>query len=352
MKVISRTEAEALSLASLGFAASKSNFADNQVLIELVRHVAAVECPCAKQEIVRTVQKLLLPLLNEEELRDRILAVVDGLLDYGDLIESPIDDSEDVRQLVGLAAPSALSVSETRLLLLGLTSGETDPLPSEFRPYFARRGFAKFLDVENASVAMSKLYESGYLLITQDEWGLLPPIVRASTLVDNYKRLFRNDVIVGTLEGLEILLPERCVSFWPGRWTEKHFPDGDFVARRSRRFGENAWCFVRISNGIPTGLVDLPTKHYRFRACDEAWHLQQAIDSIRGVAQQFRVTEGYQQSFLFEFYSPVPQWAHRQWNAIGEQASVKGALFGYRFPASLVESVKQFAKSRMWLVCQ
>jgi hypothetical protein len=352
MRVLTAPQTQALSVRSLGFDAPRMDFSADQVLIAFVRRVAAFECPCSTQELTRTALKLLLPLLPEDGLRERIVAVVDGLLDYGDLIENLEDDCEDLRQLVGLAVPSVVCVSESRLLLLGLTVGETDPLPIEFRPFCSMHGFARSLDVDNTRVAMSKLYESGYLLITEEEWGSLPHIVNASSLIDKYRRLFRDDVVVGSLEGLEILLPDRKVTFWPDRWTDKKFPDGEFVARRSRRYGENAWCFVRISKGIPTGLVDLPTKEFRFRACDEAWHLQQAIDSVRGVAQRFRMTVENQQTTLFEFFSPVPQWAHRQWNAIGEQASTKGALFSYRFPASVVNSVKHFAESRMWLVCQ
>ena len=352
MKIVTAREAQSIAIRSLGFDASEIDFDKDQVLIELVRRVAAFECPCKRQEIIWTTLKLLAPLVPEDGLRERIVAVVDGLLDYGDLLENLEDDGAGVREVLGLAAPSAVCVSEKKLLLLGLTSGETDPLPDEFRPLRSMRGFAKSLGVESASFAMSRLYEAGYLLITQDEWGSIPNAVNAPMLIEKYKRLFRDDVPVGTLEGLEIVLPERSVTFWPGRWTDKRFPDGDFVARRSRRYSENAWCFVRIAKGIPIGLGDLPTKNYRFRACDEAWHLQQAIDWVRGVPQRFVITPESDGSTLFKFFSPVPQWAHRQWNALGEQISTKEALFSYRFPNSVTDSVKQFAETRMWLVCQ
>ena len=352
MRILTPSEAQAVAVKGLGFDESELNFNSDQVLIELVRRVAAFECPCTTRDLTKTVLKLLVPLLPEDGLRERILATVDGLLDYGDLIENLDDDGEECQNLIGLAAPSVVSVSETKLLLLGLTPGETDPLPKEFRPLRSMHGFAKTLDIEDAGIVMSQLYESGYLLITENEWGYLPQIGNASALIGKYKTLFREDIAVGALDGLEILLPERKVTYWPDRWTDRDFPDGDFIARRSRRYGEKAWCFVRIKKGIATGLVDLPTKECRFRACDEAWHLQQAIDSVHGTPQQFRVRVESQESCVFEFFSPVPKWAHRQWNLLGEQTSIKGALFSYRFPAPVVDSVKRFAESRMWLVSQ
>jgi hypothetical protein len=290
-------------------------------------------------------------LIPEDKLRERVLAAINGLMDYGDLIEISDDDGAETRRLVALAAPAVVRISQTKLLLVGVTPEGTDPLPKELLTHRSIQGFARTLDVEDSRTVMSRLRDSGYLLITENEWGLLPAIGNSATLIDRYRKRLLEDVPVGTIEGLEILLPERKVTYYPDRWIDKNIPDGDFIARRSRRFGENAWCHVRIRNGTVTALTDLPTKDFRFRACDEAWHLQQAIDKERGTPQEFRVTDEGEQSCLFEFFSPVPLWAHRQWNLLGEHTSTKGALFSYRFPAAVADSVKHFAESRMWLVC-
>jgi hypothetical protein len=52
---------------------------------------------------------------------------------------------------------------------------------------------------------------------------------------------------------------------------------------------------------------------------------------------------------LLELFSPVPAWARRRWDAIGEPVTVRGSLFAYRIPQSEVEEERQFAREALWL---
>ena len=123
--------------------------------------------------------------------------------------------------------------------------------------------------------------------------------------------------------------PESPVRYYPGRWTSARLQTGLFVARRSQAYGSDLWCYVQMRDGIPERLVDLPLGDSRWDGWDEAWHLQMAIDARRGKAQQFRVVSGLEGTSDMHFFSPVPIWAQRRWDAIGEQVSVPVVVFSH-----------------------
>ena len=152
---------------------------------------------------------------------------------------------------------------------------------------------------------------------------------------------------MGTLDGLDLLTSESNVTYYRGRWREAKKHSGACVARRSRRYGADAWCFVKLDLGRPVGLVDLPTPDYRYRPCDEAWHLQQAIDFVSGNPQRYRLRSIADRKLIaFDFFSPVPRWAHRRWNALGEQLEQRGTLFSYLFNQEYLTQEAAFAEWR------
>jgi hypothetical protein len=107
---------------------------------------------------------------------------------------------------------------------------------------------------------------------------------------------------------------------------------------------------VELKNGIPEKLVGLPFLHPRMRGCDEAWRLQSAIDAARGTPQLFNVRGGdVQGSRVVDFYSPVPAWAQKRWDAVGEPVPGSGCLFSYKFPASELQEEINFIRERLWL---
>jgi hypothetical protein len=105
-------------------------------------------------------------------------------------------------------------------------------------------------------------------------------------------------------------------------------------------------------------MIDLPVLGSRWRGCDEAWHLQMAVDALRGTAQRFRVTPTNNPAIvLLEFFSPVPAWARRRWDAIGEpfpstggdRLSGEGNLFAYRVSKCEVDEERRFVREVLWL---
>jgi hypothetical protein len=64
--------------------------------------------------------------------------------------------------------------------------------------------------------------------------------------------------------------------------------------------------------------VDMPLLETRWRGCDEAWHLQQAIDSSLGHPQLYARRKGTaKETVVVDLFSPVPNWARRRWDYAG-----------------------------------
>jgi hypothetical protein len=102
--------------------------------------------------------------------------------------------------------------------------------------------------------------------------------------------------------------------------------------------------------GNPERMVDFPvTNASRWRGCDEAWRLQLALDARQGEPQRFRVRAGLERTTVIEFFSPVPMWARRRWDAIGEPVSSSGCLFAYRIADAEVQEELHFIRTELWL---
>ena len=104
-----------------------------------------------------------------------------------------------------------------------------------------------------------------------------------------------------------------------------------------------------MRDGNPERLIDLPAGGSRWRGCDEAWYLQMAIDARRGEPQRFRMRAGPENTKVLEFFSPVPMWARRRWDAVGEPVSASGCLFAYRLAKAESAEEMRFAREALWL---
>ena len=325
-----------------------SGLRSTEALASLLRHTASFCCPCPPTELAKTAISLLQPLIEAEELREEIYDCLDEVVAYGDLIE--VRPDQDASRQLALSVPSVVKVSAQRLLLVGISAKGIDYLPASLRSRLSFRGCARVLEIDDIDTVMSLLVKAGFLLVTHDEWNRIPHHSTPADLISKYERLADSDRSVGSLGDLELLIPDTNVKYYKGRWQAAKLQSGAFVARRERRFGANSWCYVRLASGVPTGLVDLPTSDSRYRGCDEAWHLQQAIDHQRGEPEVFRVrNESDGAKAVFDLFSPIPEWAHRRWNAIGERVAPEHCLFSYRFDPDTVLDESRFAETRMWL---
>ena len=74
-----------------------------------------------------------------------------------------------------------------------------------------------------------------------------------------------------------------------------------------------------------------------------------AIDAQLGVPQRFRLLPDTEGNTVVQFFSPVPAWAQRRWDAVGEPASSQGCLFAYRLAETELDEELRFARNALWL---
>jgi hypothetical protein len=324
-------------------------------MAEFARHVASFDCPCSERHLIGSLTRLLPPQYSEGDtrqlldlVREQAEKLVEGLLDHGDLIE--IDDAESDSRLVALRAPAVCALSKHKVILLGIVPCCSDSLPNHYRETRHLKGYSRVLTVDDSAATLNDLHTFGYIVISETEWRQLPQQLNAKLHVWFYTSRFRIDNAVGHVDGLRVLDSHKSVLHYKSRWVAKTGSDGDFVARRQRKYGNEAWAFVRLRQAEPVALLDLPTRAFEFRACDEAWHLQQALDHESGHPQRYKAVTLANDEVLLQFFSPIPQWAHRRFTSLGEQVNCSECLIAYSFPSADIAAPEiKFAESRMWL---
>ena len=193
----------------------------------------------------------------------------------------------------------------------------------------------------------SSLRQLGLIELSGEKWMNSPETQSAQEHFHQVKA--RLKPAVGSLAGLRILNPRLTVRFYPDRWEEAKNQSGGFVARRPQAYGNDLWCYIELDEGRPQSIVEFPSPGTRWRGCDEAWHLQMAIDANQGAPQLYRVTEGSNGSQIIQFFSPVPMWARRRWDTIGQLGPRFGCLFSYSFLPSDIPEEINYIERRLWL---
>jgi hypothetical protein len=205
----------------------------------------------------------------------------------------------------------------------------------------------KCLPGENLS---KELRELGLIELSHEYWLKTPQPESARKQIQRLDRLLDSAAPSHDIPGLLLLDAQRPVRYYRGRWVEPASRSGRFVARRNQRYGAQLWCYADVRNGNPERFIDLPLPKSRWRGCDEAWYLQMAIDAERGEPQQFKIIAGYRDARIMQFFSPVPMWACRRWDAVGEPVDVSGGcLFAYQFTPSELDEEVRFAREALWL---
>ena len=151
------------------------------------------------------------------------------------------------------------------------------------------------------------------------------------------------------MDDVEIISHGGNVKYYKGRWQILANQTGNYVARRPQKFGAKLWCYLETVNGNVIKVLDLPIHKSRNRACDEAWHLQSAIDRISGNPQILSIKNVDEDNLLFEFFSPIPQWSQRYLDALGTRQNTSGCLFSYIIPSTVFEEVERFFEEMLWI---
>jgi hypothetical protein len=352
MKQLTVAEVHAHKAAELGLDPTAVDLTKPEAFASALRRAASYLCPCSAATLVRAVVAPLRGIVPDlDAAKEFAESTLEALVAHGDVLEQPDlqGDGASARMLL-YAAPGSFVIRQSGLvILLGVMGGQRSPLPSELARRIQYVEHVRRLSPLAGEDLRSELRQLGLIELTADTWLKPPRIGSAAQLVAASD--FALDSVAPSREipGLSLLDPTRPVSYYRGRWVELKSQSGCYVGRRVQAYGADLWCYVRLVNGQPERMIDLPRPGSTWRGCDEAWHLQMAIDAERGSRQHFRVSSGTGDSSVLEFFSPVPAWARRRWDAIGEPATIKGCLFAYRIARKELDEERRFARDALWL---
>ena len=353
--VIARVSAQEVLLGCrqvLGLPSEQEQMVDDQLLAGLLRRTAGIHCPCSQATLRASLLESLEHLsADEETLSERVDAAIEGLIVGGDLLELNDVVTEDTTAKgtwVYAAPPSFVLRPNGGVFLFGIVPDQDAFLPSSVADHITYNGYTRTISEQPDLDIAHELQEQGLQQLSENAWLKSPKIEPAETMLGRFERLLADQPPSGSMSDLSILDPERSISYYRGRWTAPTDQTGVFVARRPQEFGAAIWCVARLEDGVPTRFVDLPLERSRWRGCDTAWHLQMAIDHIRGSSQQYRcIADG--DRIRFDFFSPLPQWSQRRFMIFGRPVPPERSLFSYLLPPAEVETEERHLQQTLWL---
>ncbi len=349
MRCVDSRTAESIGVQGLGFDSTKCDFSAVETLSALLRRCAAFNCPCSPSTLVRTALSLLNGVRDDQQSRDLISDLVEQLVSYGDFIESKEISGQSKARLLYLAPPAFVEVSPERFLILGVAADDNQIIPPDLSEEIEYQGHARIVRSSDRNITRAKLITAGLTEIPSDDW-LRPPTPRtASDHVGQYLTALSRSQRAGSIGEFLVLNPDTPVRYYPGRWQLVKRQTGTYVARRPQAYGAHLWSFVELAAGQLKRVIDFPVYETRWRPCDEAWHVQQAVDANRGCAQLLRVRTATDTKPIIDVFSPIPAWAQRRWDYIGTRVPSVHSLLAYKFHSTSLQSELNFARERMWL---
>ncbi len=352
MRRLSAEEVHAQKIRELGLDPEALDLTTPEGLAGALRRAASYLCPCSAATLVRAVVRPLRGLVPDmDNAKEFVEETLEAMISHGDILEQPeLQDGTPSARVLLYAAPASFVVRKSGLVvLLGVAADQLSPLPSDLERRIQYLGHVRRLSPLSAAEDLrAELRQLGLLELSSEAWLKGPRSSAASQAVATIDRAL--DVVPPSrdIPGLLLLDSTKPVRYYRGRWTEPKSQTGRFVARRRQAYGADLWCYVELNSGQPERMIDLPQLGSRWRGCDEAWHLQMAIDAQRGSPQRFRISPSLD-AVVLEFFSPVPAWARRRWDAIGEPVPSAGCLFAYRIPRTEIEEERRFAREALWL---
>jgi hypothetical protein len=339
-----------IAVSDLGFDPDSINLNAPEAVAALLRRAGAFHCPCPPSLLIETVTAVFEGFeLDPEELQDSIEEMLESLVGYGDFIESRDIAAQTSARLLYAAPPRFVSVSDSTLLLFGIYPDGKFPTEMDIGAKITFDNYRVALHDADINTR-SRLLDLGILGMEPAEWLSLPSCAPPGKHVWKYDERLVVAGDPGTIAEMILLDPKRSVRFYPARWVPLKAQTGFFVARRPQPFGADLWCYVSTQDGVVKKLLDLPIYERKWRPCDEAFHLQQAIDSVRGTPQAFLMRDGlHSYEKVLDFFSPVPLWARRRWDYVGRSTASPGCLFSYTFHTTQVDAEIRFAEEQMWM---
>ncbi len=355
MRRLTIAEVHARKAAELGLDATALDLTSSEAIAAAIRRAAGFLCPCSGTTLVRAVSRPLEGLVPDaESLKENIEETLEALTAHGDLLEYRDIAAEQETHpgtLLYAAPPSFVRRKSGAILILGIAPQRLSPLPDELERQIQYINHVRRLPGTVADDLAAQLSQLGLVELSFEAWLRAPGVEPAAEHLARLNRLLDAEVPALEIPGLTLIDPTRSVRYYRGRWVQPSAQTGRFVGRRGQAYGADLWCYVEMDQGRPRRFLDLPLRGSRARGCDEAWRLQAAVDAERATPQRFRVRQGVTKSRtrVIDLFSPVPMWARRRWDAVGEPVVSSGCLFSYCFLGSEVDEEFRFLDENLWL---
>ncbi|MDX6528508.1 MAG: hypothetical protein QOH41_798 [Blastocatellia bacterium] len=351
MKTLTAEEVQACGIRTLGLDSTAYNLLSIEAIAAALRRVAGFSCPCPQRTLVQAVVEPLDEIIDDTpQFTEDVENTLEAMLTYGDLLEE-LEVAAVGRahrsSLIYAAPPSFIRRKSGVVFIIGIAPDRNSAAPERLEKRINYLNHIRRLFPENDEDLSAELKQFGLSELSVDAWlKQVPSLESASEHLKRITSRFR--ATQGSIDGLIILNSSKPVDHYRRRWEDAGNNTGRFVARRPQAYGNDLWCYVELIQGQTIKLLDFPLENRGFRGCDEAWRLQLAIDAERSEPQRFRV-RNESRCNIVEFYSPLPIWALRRWDIIGEPTRTASALFAYTFDDKEITEEIEFMRRRLWL---
>jgi hypothetical protein len=324
---------------------------DSAFIAALLRHTAGICCPCSAATLCTVTLESLQYLSEDDELASKLDGAIEGLVVGGDLLELSqvtTDDPSVKGTWLFAAPPSFIMRPSGSIFLTGIVADRDTYLPSELMSRIHYDGYTRAIMPGPDEGLPDELAALGLQKLSEENWLKLPKSQKAEELRDEIGGRLRAQQRSGDIPDLQIIDPNRPVTYYRGRWLKPKRQSGVFVARRPQEYGAPIWCAIELEDGEPRKLLDFPIPRTRWRGCDEAWRLQMAIDRANGTPQVYRVRAAGEYAYL-DFFSPLPLWAERRLMLVGRHEDPEKCLLSYRVRSRELAAEEEFLQKHLWL---
>ena len=353
MRQLSAAEVHAQKVAELGLDPSARDLTSVEAIAGALRRTASFLCPCTARTLVRGVVSPLRGLVDDLAMtKDLVEDTLDAMIAHGDILEHRDIEGEPGcgAALLLYAAPAGFVVRESgAVLLLGVASDQISAVPDDLDARIEYVNHLRRLTPGPGEDLRSELLQLGLLEILYSGWLRLPP---CETCAEHVARL---DLLLDAAQPSRDVLGYRSwiqrgalVTTAGGGLSHAPNPGASSLAE--------AKLTVRIS-----GVTWRCATATRSASSTSRWEGAGGADAMRrgtckwrstpqrGEPQRFRIRLAPEGTRALEFFSPVPVWARRRWDAVGEPVSASGCLFAYRLGEAELAEEMRFAREALWL---
>ena len=338
----------------LGLPDKQDCLVDDILLTTLLRRSAGIHCPCSRRTLRESLLESLRYLSPDEQLLSkRIDQIIEDVMVGGDMLElnDVVIDDADVKGTWVFAAPPSFVVRPSgSIFLLGIVPDQDAFLPQALTSRISYENLIRVIVPTLDEDLPAELCEQGLQRLSEEVWLKSPGKEQPADMLSRFQNHLAKQPLSGTVRELRILDPAQPAHFYRGRWTTARNQTGTFIARRPQEFGAPIWCFAELEAGTVVRLLDLPLQKSRWGGCDEAWHLQMAIDHCSHRPQLYRRRDDGD-GVCLDFFSPLPKWSQRRLMIIGRPILPDRSLMSFRLPATEAETEERFLQERLWLSC-